>query len=282
MDSNNNESCPLISVGMPVYNGSKIFEQVLSTILNQTFKEIEVIISDNNSDDETQHICNKYAKIDKRIKYYRQKKNIGGSANFDFVLRQSSCEYFCWASSDDFRSLDFLEENYFFLKNNKQFVGSTSPNYLINSNSFDENEKLINFSLEGCLFDRLNKFLDNAFISHGIYNSLFRRDLLIQYNIKRKFFLGCDWSINLYMLSHGQIKRIDKGYIKISLAGVSNSINFIKSNQKYIIEFFFPYLFLSFHILKYFRKLNFFNYCYLILRLLALNLRAFKHHSLKF
>ena len=64
MDSSNNESCPLISVGMPVYNGSYSFEKALLSILNQTFKKIEVIISDNNSDDETQKICNKYVKIE--------------------------------------------------------------------------------------------------------------------------------------------------------------------------------------------------------------------------
>ena len=280
MDSSNNESCPLISVGMPVYNGSYSFEKALLSILNQTFKKIEVIISDNNSDDETQKICNKYVKIDKRIKYYRQDYNIGGAKNFDFVLRKSSCEYFIWAASDDFRSLDFLEENYLFLKNNKKFVGSTSPNYLVDTNTLEKKEQLIDFSLEGEMFSRLNKFLDNAYISHGIYNSLFRRNLLIQYNIQRKLFLGNDWSINLFMLSHGPIKRIDKGYIKIGMNGISTTRNFIKSNQKYFVEFFFPFIFFSFLTLKHYRKLNFLNYIYLFLRLLILNLKAFKNFNL--
>ena len=272
---------PLISIGMPVYNGSYIFKNVLLKILNQTYKNIEIIISDNNSDDETQNICIKYANIDKRIKYFRQKKNIGSSENFDFVLRQSLGEYFCWNASDDFRSSDFIEENYLFLKDNIKYVGSTSPNYLFNPKNSNEKNLLINFSLEGDLFNRLNKFLDHAMISHGIYNSLFRRKILIQYKIKRKFFLGNDWSINVYMLSQGPIKRIDKGDIKINISGVSSNKNFIKSNQKYLIEFFFPFLLFSFFTLKFFKKLSLFKYFYLFLRLLTLNLRAFKNYSLK-
>ena len=60
---------PLVSIGMSVYNGEKYFRQALNSLLNQTYKNFELIISDNASMDETKKICEEYAKREKKIKY---------------------------------------------------------------------------------------------------------------------------------------------------------------------------------------------------------------------
>ena len=82
---------PLVSIGMSVYNGEKYIRQTLNSLLNQTYKNFELIISDNASTDETKKICEEYAKREKKIKYIRQKENMGATYNFKFVLEQAKC-----------------------------------------------------------------------------------------------------------------------------------------------------------------------------------------------
>src|SRR6201994_4570871 len=72
---------PLVSVGLFVYNGERFLEQSLRSILNQTFTDFELIISDNASTDRTAEIVKAYAKRDHRIRYYRSEKNMGAGWN---------------------------------------------------------------------------------------------------------------------------------------------------------------------------------------------------------
>ena len=62
-----------ITIGLPVYNGQKYIKETINSILLQTYKNFELIISDNLSNDETKEICKSYEKKDNRIKYVRQK-----------------------------------------------------------------------------------------------------------------------------------------------------------------------------------------------------------------
>ena len=100
---------PRISIGLPVYNGDNFIEQTLDSILSQTYKDFELIISDNASTDKTEKICNLYAEKDKRIRYSRNKENIGGAKNYNKVFALSKGEYFKWAAHDDIISPTFLE-----------------------------------------------------------------------------------------------------------------------------------------------------------------------------
>ena len=71
----------LVSIGLPVYNGSNYVAEAIESVLTQTYKNFELIISDNASTDSTQEICQKFAKQDDRIRYYRNAKNLGAGAN---------------------------------------------------------------------------------------------------------------------------------------------------------------------------------------------------------
>lgn len=90
-----------ISIGMPVFNGGMHIEAALISLLNQSYGNIELIISDNASTDQTETICRKYSEIDHRITYIKQVSNKGGLANFFTVLSHASGEYFMWAAADD-------------------------------------------------------------------------------------------------------------------------------------------------------------------------------------
>jgi glycosyltransferase involved in cell wall biosynthesis len=86
---------------MPVYNGEKYIREALDSLLDQTFTEFELIISDNASTDSTAAICAYYTARDLRIRYIRQNKNLGALGNFLAVVNEARGEYFMWAAHDD-------------------------------------------------------------------------------------------------------------------------------------------------------------------------------------
>lgn len=100
---------PTVSIGMPVYNGEKYLREAIESILNQSFRDFELIISDNASTDATGPICQEYAERDRRIRYVRQPRNFGVVDNLDYVLATALGEYFLWAADDDMRPAHALE-----------------------------------------------------------------------------------------------------------------------------------------------------------------------------
>jgi glycosyltransferase involved in cell wall biosynthesis len=99
---------PLLSVGLFVYNGERFLEEALHSILNQTFTDFELIISDNASADRTSEIAEAYAKRDNRIRYYRSEKNMGAGWNARRVYELATGKYFKWAAVDDLLEPDLL------------------------------------------------------------------------------------------------------------------------------------------------------------------------------
>jgi glycosyltransferase involved in cell wall biosynthesis len=99
---------PLVSIGVPVYNGERFVSRSLNAILAQTYKNYEVIISDNGSTDATNNICQEFAAKDSRIKLSRNETNQGAYANFMKVLKLSQGKYFAWAAADDQWAPEFL------------------------------------------------------------------------------------------------------------------------------------------------------------------------------
>jgi len=111
LSAGNSRPTPIeISIGVPVYNGSRGLAEAIESLINQTFRNIEIIISDNASTDATPDICHRYAERDPRIQYHRQPSTIPVVDNFNFVLQKASAPYFMWAAHDDVRSLDFIEK----------------------------------------------------------------------------------------------------------------------------------------------------------------------------
>src|SRR6266542_4263846 len=92
---------PLVSIGLPVYNGARFLRGALESLLGQDYPALEVIISDNASEDATPEICMEYAKRDSRIRYYRAEQNRGATWNFNRVFALARGEFFMWAAHDD-------------------------------------------------------------------------------------------------------------------------------------------------------------------------------------
>lgn len=91
----------LVSFGLPVRNGEMRIAQVVASVLAQDHDNIELVISDNASDDGTEEICRSLARSDQRVSYHRQTENIGLNRNFAAVVALSTGEYFRWVSDDD-------------------------------------------------------------------------------------------------------------------------------------------------------------------------------------
>jgi len=233
-----NKDCPLVSIGMPVFNGEQVIEAALDSILEQSFTDFELIISDNASVDGTERICREYEALDKRIRYLRQPTNIGSMANFKFVLDESRSEYFMWAACDDIRSPDFIEVNLKFLTQNPEYVASTSPN------GFDDHplkqQKLVDFALDGRKFERFIQFFDHCWFSHGIFYSLVRTDVLRGCEFIGQPFIGADWAVNLYLVSNGKVNRVKEGLILSGTKGISNSSNAFSAFRNHLIEWVLP------------------------------------------
>ena len=100
---------PRVSLGLPVYNGDNFLEPTLRSLLEQTFEDFELIISDNASTDRTREICETYAARDPRVRYVREEENRGMIWNFNRVFELGRGEYFKWAAHDDLVADTFLE-----------------------------------------------------------------------------------------------------------------------------------------------------------------------------
>jgi glycosyltransferase involved in cell wall biosynthesis len=100
----------LVSIGLAAYNRPEELTKALNCILSQTYRNIEVIISNNASDNQrVQEVIEAFAQGDSRIRYFQQICNLGVLGNAEFVLKESKGEYFAFMSDDDWRSPQFVE-----------------------------------------------------------------------------------------------------------------------------------------------------------------------------
>lgn len=100
---------PRLSIGLPVYNGEEFLAESLDSLLEQTFDDFELIITDNASVDGTEAICRRYARMDSRVRYLRLPENIGCAPNHNLAFAHARGELFKWASDDDLYARDLLQ-----------------------------------------------------------------------------------------------------------------------------------------------------------------------------
>lgn len=151
---------PLVSIGLAVRNGQDYLCESLDSLLGQTYKNFELIISDNVSDDDTRKICEEYVRRDSRVRYIRQKENIGGYRNYDFLKNEAKGEYFMWATHDDKWDGKFIEKCLErFKKNSEAIIAFANWDAF-----FDSGEKIHHppeqyFSFEKDTYTRLKSYI---------------------------------------------------------------------------------------------------------------------------
>lgn len=168
---------PLVSIGMPTYNRGEYIPAAINSLLNQSYKNFELIISDNASTDKTRKICVAYAQKDKRIRYIRQASNIGPLNNFQFVLNMAKGKYFMWASDDDFWYKDFITTILgALMENNDRVIGFCNYIYFNTDSSV---KKIISINNNLSMRNRLIEFLENyQHLLGSLYYGIFKTDIL--------------------------------------------------------------------------------------------------------
>ena len=227
-----------LTIGLPLLNEEKNIEKTLFEIFNQNFKNFILIISDNKSNDKTFHICKKWARKKKNIKFYRQKKRLNINENFYFIYSKVQTHFFMWAAADDVRSRDYIETNINFLKKNPSFSASGSKNY-VEYNKFKQ-KNLVKFDARGSKSKRYLTFLRNCFISHGLFYSIFRK---INLKKTKKFlnYMAWDWIVIMTILQNGKFNRSNKGHLISSWGGVSTQKNYTYINKDPLLYKVFPF-----------------------------------------
>ena len=171
---------PKVSLGIPLYNESEFLEETIISLLNQSYKDIEIVAIDNNSSDGSFKILQKYSKKDKRLRIYKNKSNIGQSANFNLVFEKSEGEYFSWIGAHDKYEKDYVEKLLNkFKKNQNISVAFSNVSNIDKDGNYINQEKNIGFELKNK--SSLFRLLKLPWVIKGsgdIVMGMYKKDLL--------------------------------------------------------------------------------------------------------
>lgn len=129
----------LVSIITPTYNSANFIEETIESILSQTYKNWELLITDDCSLDNTEEIVKKYIKIDKRIKFYKLDTNSGAGVARNNSIKEAQGRFLAFCDSDDCWYPHKLEEQLTFMINNKYEFSYTSYD------SCNENNEIIGY-----------------------------------------------------------------------------------------------------------------------------------------
>ena len=198
---------PIISVGMPVYNGEGHLSAAIESILRQTFQDFELILSDNASTDGTEGICRRYAAGNPRVRYYRNIRNLGAQANYNAVFRHARGRYFKWASSNDVCDPRFLEACLDALATRPDTVLAYPRTRLVrddSGNTEDYPERIeVTQARAG---DRFRAFLDRVYLNN-VMNGLIRSEILRKTPLMRTY-LSSDVVLMAELALHGKFTEV--------------------------------------------------------------------------
>ena len=178
----------LISIIIPVYNVEKYLCRCIDSVINQTYKNLEIILIDDGSTDNSGKICDEYVLKDNRIKVIH-KQNGGVSSARNTGLDVAKGEYIGFVDSDDYIERDMYEILYNLIVNNNvkisccnKFIFSKDKNKFIESKSFPNKAGVLSF--EEILNDSKHDFY--------IWNKLFNRKLIGNIHFNEQITLGED------------------------------------------------------------------------------------------
>lgn len=214
---------------MTAYNGKHFIKEAIDSLCNQSYTDWEMLISDDASTDETKLICEEYAKKDPRIKYYRQKENIGMFRNFNFVVNKVNADYFMLASQDDLWGKDFIKVCVEHLESNNEIGMAMTGINQINSHG----ETLREFPEFNFLSGMPSVFTVSRYVLQPeilgkclIMYSLFRTEVIkkIWEIYPQRHEWGSDYIFSLAAISHFGIKIDNKILFKKRRGGYADPI----------------------------------------------------------
>jgi len=226
-------AAPALSVGMPVYNGEPYLESSLASILGQSFRDLELVISDNASTDETEKICRHWATRDPRVRYFRNDRNVGAAANYNRVFHLSRGRYFKWAAADDLLAEGFLGRCVAELEKDPGVVLSYARTTIIGSDGQPLRPYEDGLDLrQDCPVSRFRGFLDAVGECNAVFgvirSDVLRRTPLIGH------YVGSDIVLLAELSLHGPLHEIpDRLFLRRDHPEASSSNKDVSSQQDF-------------------------------------------------
>ncbi|WP_434687163.1 glycosyltransferase [Pseudanabaena minima] len=217
---------PLVSVGIPTYNRSDGLRRTLECITQQTYRNIEIIVSDNCSiDPNVEMVVKEFQSKDNRIFYFRQLENKGAGANFLFVLKQSVGKYFMWAADDDEWEPEFIEVCLASFDEHTTLV-VPKMRLLYRKSNLTEEIVLPNISKSNSKVENVNSFLDLP--TPSMFYGLYLKESLMQ-NYDNLCFDFSDCFLLTKILLNGQVEVLNSLDKALYTAGIDNTEYVIKA-----------------------------------------------------
>lgn len=261
-----NKNNLLITVGITSYERLNTLKQTIHSVVNQSYKNLEIFICDDCSlDNQIDIFINSLALYDKRIKFFKRSSKQGVTENVNLMVKNASGKYFLWLCDDDWIDLNYIEKCLSYIEENNGYslVTGASKFYLGNKFLY-EAEKI-------CVSENSSKkrFLSFHNQSLGTANSpnfgLIRIEHLLKTPLKN--ILGHDNVLVGNLAIYGKIRSLDDIYVHRRLGGMSETLSKMSRvcdysfSEKYF-SFFALYMNIILDILFFssdYKKINFFD-----------------------
>lgn len=230
---------PKISVILIFYNDAKYLPDSISSILNQSFKDFELVMIDNGSTDNSFEVANSYAKKDKRIKIIRSEKNyFGGAINIKKLLKIAKGEYIKLFCADDVMNENCLEKQISFLEENPKYLACFSHLMTIDEEGRDR-KKIQKCTIKKNRFEYLNHIFYN-YNAFTFPTALVRKSAITNAIFDYRLIHFFDVKIWLEILKQGEVFVIEENLVKYRVRDNQGNVSNISQDQKkakaYIFE----------------------------------------------
>lgn len=219
------DSRPLVSIGVPTYNRATLLKRSVESALAQDYSNLEVVISDNASSDETQFMCDEFCRLDNRVQYVRQSTNRGIAANHISAFKHSRGEYYMVLGDDDWIDPSYVSTCMNVLLAKPEFALVCGKPFLYQS-GHPLHEGVVTTLLQDSGSKRVLAYYRDVFDNVPFYG-ISRRALLSTVPPMRDTLAG-DWFYIASLAFLGKIKTVETTSVYKSVgAGASASVESI-------------------------------------------------------
>lgn len=213
---------PLVSVVVPTYNRKKYVIKAIDSVLRQTYKNIEIIVMDDCSPDNTSKAVSEHFGQDLRVKIFKNETNLGFPENLNKGIALSQGKYIARTDDDDFWSDNKkLEKQVNFLESHQEYVLTGGGSIWVNEND----KEIFKFLLPEKDEDIRKRILsDNCFV-HS--TAVFKKEAFeLAKGYDKKFGTDCDWGLWLELGKMGKFYNFPE-YFTYYLKWPQNISNFV-------------------------------------------------------
>ena len=198
------------SIIIPIYNSGKWLKRCFDSVRNQTFTDYEVVMINDDSTDDSEAICQEYAKADSRAHYYKQPVRGGVSAARNRGLNEARGQFVCFLDSDDAYEKDFLMKFYSLIQEYSDADAFYCGFKMVEGTKILAVNKLPNPEEVVCMDRKQAMILYNAILFQSSSNKAYRREIIERANLRFKedVSFGEDLLFNLNYLDNCKSTRI--------------------------------------------------------------------------